>query len=142
MTKLSKLFLPSSYVYISKNIKSKKSTKIFVTILNTSGIFDNINLKAFNTFIVLLISFVFCKKKILQFNFSIFLHFLNFVLNKVNKLVRFKLMLHIYFFGNLYLCNGWNGQRPLARLTFVVPVWDWIRFFEMRISNYFWYKSP
>ena len=37
-------------------------------------------------------------------------------------------------------CNGWNGQQPLARLNFVVPVCGWIRFFEKRISNYFWYK--
>ena len=40
----------------------------------------------------------------------------------------------------LHLCNGWNGQLPLARQNIVVPVCGWIRPFEMRISNYFWYK--
>ena len=37
-----------------------------------------------------------------------------------------------------HLCNGWNGQQPLACLNIVVPVYGWIRYFEKRISNYFW----
>ena len=41
----------------------------------------------------------------------------------------------IWRMKNVYTCNGWNGQLPLARLNIVVPVCGWIRTFEMRIYD-------
>ena len=38
------------------------------------------------------------------------------------------------------LCNGRKGQLPQACLIMLSSVWFWIRYFEMRELNYFWYK--
>ena len=43
-------------------------------------------------------------------------------------------------FNELDKCNGWYGQLPQARLRIVVPVWGWIRNFELRVLNYFLYR--